>query len=71
MKPLLDVGTLCVISPKDHEHNPNLLDPSFIGMYLGTLKDASGWAMGKHQVLGPDGYVELWSNRWNVEPCLT
>lgn len=63
----LEIGDMVRADPYEVGNNPVLHHPPFVGIYLGFEKDPSGWRPRMNKVLGPDGYVSLWSNQWHLE----
>jgi hypothetical protein len=39
--------------------------PPFVGMWMGSRRVE--WNPSEYNILGPNGLVWLWSNRWAVE----
>lgn len=63
MKP----GDLVLCEPFTFEYNPEVDAPSFVGLYMGKRPGSTGSNINQYGILGPDGFIWLWCNRWSVE----
>jgi len=61
----MNPGDLVICEPFKFEYNPEVGSPSFIGIFLGRRRKE--WNPSEYNVLGPNGMVWLWCNRWAVE----
>jgi len=64
----MKTGEIYLFKPYVYEQNPERHCFPRIGLFLGLIKDYSGWRPSKFRILGPEGIEELWSNRWAVDP---
>ena len=62
---LLSPGDPVICTPFKWEYNPEVDSPPFVGMWMGSRRIE--WSPSEYNILGPNGLVWLWSNRWAVE----
>jgi hypothetical protein len=58
-------GDLIRCEPFKFEYNPEKDSRPFVGMFMGRRRNE--WNPSEYNILGPDGLVWIWSNRWAVE----
>lgn len=61
----LCVGDPVLCEPFKLHNNPEVNSPPFFGLFIGRRR--LEWSPSEYNVLGPNGLVWLWSNRWAVE----
>ena len=60
-------GDLVTCAPFELEYNPERGSSPFIGLYMGRRPSPTGSNISQHGILGPNGMIWLWCNRWVVE----
>ena len=61
----LSLGDPVLCEPFKYENNPEVDSQPFVGMFIGRRRIE--WSPSEYNILGPNGSVWLWSNRWAVE----
>jgi hypothetical protein len=64
-KGTLNIGDAVICTPFKYHNNPEEYLPPFVGMFMGRRR--LEWSPSEYSILGPNGLVWLWSNRWAVE----
>ena len=62
---VLCFGDPVICAPFKWENNPEVDSQPFVGMFIGRRRIE--WSPSEYNILGPNGSVWLWSNRWAVE----
>jgi len=62
---ILNPGDPVICTPFKWENNPEVDSQPFVGMFIGRRRIE--WSPSEYNILGPNGSVWLWSNRWAVE----
>ena len=65
MKRNFQVGDLVLCEPFKIDMNPEVKSPPFVGIFMGRRRVE--WSPSEYNILGPNGMVWLWCNRWAVE----